>query len=907
MRFFKFILLFVAIYFSMLRVFGQTDIREESIYFLMTTRFFDGDPSNNRPSEWCSYFPGNPNNGNYAGSNDVTWKGDFKGLVQKLDYIKDLGFTAIWITPIVQNRSPLDYHGYHAWDFTKVDPRLESPGYTFKNLIDSAHNKGIKIFLDVVLNHAGRFGIKGRSEIKYNTDPTQPWGKNINGGTLTDNPNWQYDGLTPNPDDGKIWSRANIAKMPAPYNQNLAAYNWPGMESYVNTSDAAWFNKSGNGFAQGYDDTTNLYWRALAGDTPDFFTGGDSVRNYLFKAYKTFIDMGIDGMRLDAIKHMPKRDVLYFVDKFKQVNPNLMFFGEVAQKRHELHQIEEINPHWYTWRGATKNSANSGLAVLDFFAMGTFHLFGKGEGFSGVKAAARYDDLYADPSTNVLFLDNHDFGPNNDWNKRYDGSAENLAAALNFMFTWRGLPCVYYGTETQFKKGAYTDIHNSNDINYSIDLTGRAYFGNEFANAPNHLVYKHIRKLNAIRKAVPALQKGNWRWDGTNEGNGVGFVRKFNTSEVAVGLAKDGNVTFNFSGLTNGIYRDAITGNSITVSNGTLSFTVSPSSAGIYVLNGPGLIGALGEGFFQSSSNGGGGIPTGGVNYNPVNPAPGSQLQVTYAGSLSNQSQVIMHYSFDNWTKPILDANMTKVGQNWVTTVSVPSNAITNFAAAFNNGNGTWDNNNGQDYKTNLGSGTIDLTPPNISVLLPNNNATNVSKLNNLKITFNEPITKGNGNILIYENNNLKYTISASSNQVSINGSTVDIIHGGFANNANIYVLVQNGAFKDLAGNNFVGISQNNSWSFTTESTSGTKTIEALNIMLYPNPSNGTIYIEQLNHLNLKVKNVIDMFGKEVNFETYTKNNDVLEVRLLENNDGLYQIIFENNGQQFHKKIMIVK
>jgi hypothetical protein len=77
--------------------------------------------------------------------------------------------------------------------------------------------------------------------------------------------------------------------------------------------------------------------------------------------------------------------------------------------------------------------------------------------------------------------------------------------------------------------------------------------------------------------------------------------------------------------------------------------------------------------------------------------------------------------------------------------------------------------------------------------------------------------------------------------------------------------------------------------------------------MLYPNPSNGTIYIEQPNHLNLKVKNVIDMFGKGVNFETYTENNDLLEVRLLENNDGLYQIIFDSNGQQFHKKIMIVK
>lgn len=99
------------------RLFAQSDIREESIYFLITSRFFDGDPANNRPTEWCSWYKGASNN--IKDTQDVTWRGDFKGLVRKLDYIKDLGFTAIWITPIVQNRSPLDYHGYHAWDFNK--------------------------------------------------------------------------------------------------------------------------------------------------------------------------------------------------------------------------------------------------------------------------------------------------------------------------------------------------------------------------------------------------------------------------------------------------------------------------------------------------------------------------------------------------------------------------------------------------------------------------------------------------------------------------------------------------------------------------------------------------------------------------------------------------------------------
>ena len=213
---------------------AQQDFREETIYFLMTTRFFDGDPTNSKPTEWSSYGTNSPS---ITDPNDVTWRGDFKGLIQKLDYIKDLGFTAIWITPVVQNRGPLDYHGYHAWDFTKVDPRLESAGATFQDLINAVHTKGMKIMLDIVTNHTGRFGIKGQAEIKYNTDPTKDW-------YAHDNPNWTYDGLTPNPVDNKIWSRANLAKLPAPYNSNLGNFNWPSTESYVNTTDSNRFHHS---------------------------------------------------------------------------------------------------------------------------------------------------------------------------------------------------------------------------------------------------------------------------------------------------------------------------------------------------------------------------------------------------------------------------------------------------------------------------------------------------------------------------------------------------------------------------------------------------------------------------------------------------------------------------------------
>lgn len=101
----------------------RTDFRDETIYFVMTTRFYDGDKTNNT---YCW------DGAKDAANQDPNWRGDFKGLIQKLDYIKALGFTAVWVTPIVQNGSGFDYHGYHAMDFSQVDKRYESDDCSFR-------------------------------------------------------------------------------------------------------------------------------------------------------------------------------------------------------------------------------------------------------------------------------------------------------------------------------------------------------------------------------------------------------------------------------------------------------------------------------------------------------------------------------------------------------------------------------------------------------------------------------------------------------------------------------------------------------------------------------------------------------------------------------------------------------
>lgn len=137
---------------------GDFDWDEAVIYFAVTDRFFDGDASNNDAYGVGDYNVGEKGGSSYHG-------GDFAGLNQKLDYLKDLGVNTIWITPIVENitedqhdnetdTATYGYHGYWASDFTKLNKHLGTE-QQFKALLDAAHSKGMKIMVDVVLNHAG--------------------------------------------------------------------------------------------------------------------------------------------------------------------------------------------------------------------------------------------------------------------------------------------------------------------------------------------------------------------------------------------------------------------------------------------------------------------------------------------------------------------------------------------------------------------------------------------------------------------------------------------------------------------------------------------------------------------------------------------------------------------------------
>ena len=640
---------------------SRTDFRDEQIYFVMTTRFYNGDPNNDTQC-WDAQ---NYNVG------DPAWRGDFKGLIEKLDYIKALGFTAVWITPVVENASGYDYHGYHASNFSKVDQRYESEDVKFQDLIDAAHAKGMKIILDIVLNHTGNFGEENLCKLF-----TRDWSANQSdidacmipyskkdGGRLPDN-YLQLPG-------GEQYAK-RLAEMKNTDGQNHDTHNY--------------WHHVGNEW--NWDDYSRWYGQ-IAGDCVDLNTENPYVSNYLVKCYGEFIKMGVDGFRIDTGGHIsrltfnnsfiPQFEQLAEQYKEKRNGGDFFMYAEIcARERNVVYRNHEnCSPFYYTWKesrnyawdtsetswnnivvkegqkgnhtnilstdqqgkddmddsslpnsnnaflqGNTYHtpdySKNSQLSVIDFPMHWNFRT--AGEAYN-VKYGDKY---YNDATWNVVYVDSHDYAPDGaPEGTRFDQSEDTWAENLALMFTFRGIPCVYYGSEIQFKKGCVID----KGPNIALKETGRAYFGGyikgninvtdfaEYSNATGniaqtlkHPLALHIQRLAKIRMAVPALRKGQYSTDGCS--GSFAFKRRYTdaTTDSYALVTISGGATF--SNILNGTYTDCVTGDTKTVSNGQL--TVACSGKGnmrVYVLNtektkAPGKVGVDGKYIYQSKNAG---------------------------------------------------------------------------------------------------------------------------------------------------------------------------------------------------------------------------------------------------------------------------------------------------------------
>ena len=658
MKKFFFTLLAAIICAGSIRAEVRSDFRDETIYFLMTTRFYDGDPSNNVQC-WDNQ------SGNY---DDPPWRGDFKGLIEKLDYIKALGFTAIWITPVVQNASGYDYHGYHAFDMSKVDPRYESEDTDLQTLIDAVHARGMKIIIDIVLNHTGNFGEANLCQLferDWDADQSDldacmiPITKK-DGGLLPDN----YLSLP----GGQQYS-ARLAQMKNTDGVNHDTHNY--WHHYGN------FN---------WDDDTR-WWAQIAGDCVDLNTENQAVADYLVDSYGKLIEMGCDGFRIDTSGHIsrltfnkmfiPQFTALAEKHKDARGGGPFFMFGEVcARDRNVTYRGQDrLSPYFYTWKesknydwdtstsswdnivvseggkGSHTNVASVDQHAADYLGTGgittsqnalldgnKYHTpdYSQASGFNvidfpmhwnfesassafGVKSG---DNLYNDATFNVTYVDSHDYAPDGaPENQRFARGQDVWAENLDLMFTFRGIPCIYYGSEIEFRKGCAIDV----GPNAPLNETGRAYYGGYitgdidvadfgvYSNATGniastlaHPLADHIRRLNLIRAAVPALRRGQYSTDGCS--GSLSFKRRFTDDKTDSYCLVTISGTSTFTDIENGTYTDVITGDVKEVANGTLTATCSgKGNMRVYVLStaktpAPGKVGKDGKYLYTSSS-----------------------------------------------------------------------------------------------------------------------------------------------------------------------------------------------------------------------------------------------------------------------------------------------------------------
>ena len=190
------------------------------------------------------------------------------------------------------------------------------------------------------------------------------------------------------------------------------------------------------------------------------------------------------------------------------------------------------------------------------------------------------DMKYNDATFNVVYVDSHDYGPQPSDGIRFDGSDAQWAENLSLMFTFRGIPCLYYGSEVGFRRGSVID----KGPNGPLSNTGRAYFGGyitgdveasdfgeykasgNVAASLNHDVAQHLIRLNKIRQAVPALRKGQWTDEGCKANGGIAFKRAYKDSYALVAL--NGGATF--TDCPAGTYTDLVTGKTYTGSTITV-------------------------------------------------------------------------------------------------------------------------------------------------------------------------------------------------------------------------------------------------------------------------------------------------------------------------------------------------
>jgi len=492
---------------------SPADWRDQFIYHLMVDRFNNGD------EKAPAYEPGLAQD--REDSEGEKWQGgNLKGVSKKLDYIRGLGCTAIWLSPVFKNRDVENtYHGYGIQNFLEVDPRFGS-SKDLRDLVKKAHKNRIYVILDIVLNHTGdNWAYPGGCPYYYCSGQRFDFGF------------WRGSGSSEEKggDDGAV--------MPPEF-QNPEWYRRCGE---IKNWDAFPEARDGDFFSLKDIDTSNK----------------EAMRS-LIDIYKHWIaETDIDAYRLDAAKHLEESSTAIFCNAIREYaqsigKKNFFLFGEIVGEDRFIDQ--------YIGRNARIPGTNERFpsldAALDFPLWGVLEWVVKG--FSNPAALreryGRFSDIYADHGEAgrrfVTFLDNHDqIGRSPKGRFLFDNPhREQAVLALGYLLTSQGIPCIYYGTEQGFDGGGDHDKY-LRECMFGGNWGGFKTTGHHFFN-PEHPLYRSISEIADIRKKEPALRYGRQYFreisgDGQNFGHPIdgkctlAYSRILDDAEVLVAMNLD--------------------------------------------------------------------------------------------------------------------------------------------------------------------------------------------------------------------------------------------------------------------------------------------------------------------------------------------------------------------------------
>jgi glycosidase len=474
------------------------DFKREVVYQIITDRFFDGSSTNNNPPQSSGLYDATKTNWR------VYWGGDLPGIQQKMSYLAGMGVTAIWISPPVDNLNTnipdgsgnptASYHGYQARDFKRIEEHFGNSSNTwteFDSLVTAAHANGIKVVVDFAPNHS---------------------------------------------------TQDNAGEFGALYDNGVLLGNF--------TNDTnGYFHHNPNISGTGWDDRYQVQYYTLF-DLADLNQEHATIDGYLKAAAQLFQQHGVDGFRIDAVKHVNWGWEYSFANSIYTFGDSFLF-GEWFQG----------NTSDPLYHDAYKFANKSGISMLDFpLNTAIRNVFGSNTNFSDIDSVISQEGAnFTWKEDLVTFIDNHDMSRflslNNNNNRLHE--------ALAFTLTSRGIPCIYYGTEQY--------LHN--DTSGGTDPYNRPMMVNFNTSTT---AYQVINKLSTLRRNNTAIPYGSMTERWINNDVYI-YERKFFGNVVLVAINKNETSSYNVTGLNTslpaGNYSDYLTallsGFSISVTAGS--------------------------------------------------------------------------------------------------------------------------------------------------------------------------------------------------------------------------------------------------------------------------------------------------------------------------------------------------